>query len=268
MKLLKQLSLDPDQSTGGIDFKQRTLPKEGRHVIRNYGVIDLGKHPVVFEGKATLDKEGKQVYQNQIALLFEFPKVLEAFKEGEAPTPFTIAQEYTFIASDRAKICKVLKSWGKLKESPKKLNLKPYLGKYCEANITHSISKKDPSKVYANIGDAGRDILPLTKEFENPAEPGKIIKLVDENNVPVGCRAHNKDIWFDLDNFSWEQFKMIPKYVQDKIRKSVEFPAILQKFPEPAVPGTQVNHAASPAVNSAQPVAQAETLGDDAAPVF
>ncbi len=286
--IIKQMSLDPDQSTGGYEFKTRALPKEGKHVIRNYGVIDLGKHPVIFEGKAKLDDKGNQVYQPAVALLFEFPKVLEPFKEGDEPTPYIIAQDYTFIASDRSKICKVLKSWANLKQPIKKLNLKPYLGKYCEANITHTVSKKDTSKVYANIGDGGRDVLPLTKTFENPAEPGKIYPLVDERGIPIGCKSHNADIWFDLDNFTWEQFKTIPKYVQDKIRKCQEFPSILQKFPEPSAPVAQTNYSASPNVNTAthtaadgkqydqkgnavvQPVAAAQpvSLGDDESPVF
>lgn len=257
------MSLNPEQSTGGGNFIKRTLPKEGKNTLRNYGVVDLGKHAVVFEGKPTLDKAGNQLYQSQVSLLFEFPKVLQSIKEGEPQTPFIISQDYSFIASDRSKLCKVLKSWGRLKENPKQLNLKPYLGQYCEANIIHKAKASDSSSIFANINDGGRDISPIDKTIEIPDESTptgtKVVSLVEaDGRTPKGCKAYNKDIWFDLDHFNWEQFKTLPKLVQDKIRKCQEWPTIIAKNPEPqdAIANTGYN-----------PYAQQNTIADESAPV-
>lgn len=253
------MSLDPKDSTGS-NFITRTLPKEGKNIMRNYGMVDLGTQMVSFQ-----NQEPKPT--PMVALLFEFPKVLQSIKEGEAPTPFTIAQDYSFIASERSKLCKVLKSWGQLKSTPKTLNLKPYLGQYCEGNIVHASKKNDPETIYANINDGGRDISPLTKEIENPSDPSKMITFVEaDGKTPIGCKPHNQNIWFDLSNFNWEQFKTLPKYIQDKIKRSNEWPAIQAQHPEPQSAGATHQQNSAQSANI-MPTAAAPVVSNDA-PAF
>lgn len=229
------MSLDPNKST--YDSKPRVNAKVGRHVARNYGVVDIGTQMESFQGKP---KEPTA----KVILMFELPKSLHTYDEKEGPKPLTVFHEYTNKASDRGSLCKVLKSWGSLKETPKKLDLKPYLGKYCELTIEHKPKKSDPSVIYANIADGGKAISPTTKSIEDPQNPGKMIMLVDpQTKIPYGCKATNPDIWFDMDNFTWAQFKSLPKYIQKKIRESVEWPIITQNNPEPvAQPGQQQFH--------------------------
>lgn len=228
------MSLDPNKST--YDSKPRVLPKQGRKVARNYGVIDIGTQMESF-------KNNPPEPTAKVILMFELPKELHTYDEKEGPKPLTVFHEYTNKASDRGSLCKVLKSWGNLQDIPKKLNLKPYLGKYCELTIEHKPKKSDPSIIYANIADGGKAISPTTKSIEDPQNPGKQIMLVDpQTKIPYGCQAFNKDIWFDMDNFTWAQFKSLPKYIQEKIRKSVEWPAITQNNPEPVAQQGQQQH--------------------------
>lgn len=219
------MSLDPKKSQ--YDSRPRVNPKAGKHVARNYGVIDIGTQMESFKNQPPEPSA-------KVILMFELPKSLHVYKEGEQPKPLTVFQEYTNKASDRGNLCKVLKSWGSLSETPKQLNLKPYLGKYCELMIELKPKKSDPSVVYANISDGGRGISPTTKSIEDPQVPGKEILLVDPaTKIPYGCKAYNADIWFDMDNFTWEQFKSLPKFIQEKIRRSVEWPTITANNPEP-----------------------------------
>jgi hypothetical protein len=251
------MGLDPKESNG--NFVTRALPKEGKHIIRNYGMVDLGTQMVAYQNNPPKPT-------HMVALLFELPKILQSIKEGEAATPFTISQEYSFVASDRSKLCQVLKSWGKLKTVPKTLNLKPYLGQYCEANIVHKPKASDPSTIYANIDDGGRDIYPLTKEIENPAEPGTMIKFVGpDDKTPLGCQSYSKDVWFELDKFNWDQFYSLPKFIQNKIKKSVEWPVVLAAHPEPQSAGTAyANSSESMPMESSSVV----TSVDNSAPAF
>lgn len=194
-----------------------TIP-EGRHIARCYGVIDLGTQMVSFMGAEAKPKP-------IIMLQFEIPAFMHVFTEEKGKQPLVTSQEYTFLATDRSKICKVLKSWGRLKEMPTRLNLKPYLGQYCEVKMEHTISKKDGKIVYSNIADGGRYIDALTPEQKAS------LPLV----LPTGS---NPNMWFDLDNFSWEVFNKIPEWIQKKIKLSQEWSGILAKYPAPAAQTT------------------------------
>ncbi len=201
------MSLDSNKSTS--TFKPRPIIPDGRHIARNYGVIDLGTQMVSFKGNPAEPKP-------MVMLQFEFPKFMHLFEEEKGMQPLVTSQEYTFYATDKGKLCKVLKSWGKLKEFPKKLNLNPYLGQWCEIKMEHTLSKKDSSITYSNIADGGKwiDALSDSDKASLPKTP------------PAGC---HQNLWFDLDNFSWEIFDKIPKWIQKKIEASREWPTILSK---------------------------------------
>ncbi|MCC7514509.1 MAG: hypothetical protein IT212_07435 [Bacteroidia bacterium] len=260
------MSLNPAKSS--FDNKPRVNPKVGKHVVRNFGVIDIGTQMESFEGKPPKPTP-------KVILMFEFPKVLHVFDEKVGPEPLQVFSEYSFIASDRSKLCKVLKAWGRLEMSPKQLNLKPYLGKYCEVEIEHKPKRDDPSIIYSNIADNGRSVFPVTESIDDPQQEGKVIQLIDPaTRIPYGCKAYNANVWFDMDNFTWEQFKSLPKFIQDKIRKSREFPEkVATHGAEPASETPTTSH--SQAQNYEKPVASVPsdtkpivTAADDDMPSF
>lgn len=239
------MSLDPKKST--FDSKPRVNPPVGKQTARNYAIIDIGTQTESFEGKAP-----KQT--PKVMFLFEFPKSLHVFKEEVGPEPLEVSQEYSYIASDRSKLCKVLKVWGNLPKSPTELNLKPYLGQYCEIDIEYKPKKDNPEIIYANIADGGRGVSRHPETFTNPVD-NSIIRLIDPvTRIPIGCKAYNKDFWFDLDHFNWAQFKEIPKFIQDKIKLSAEWSGILQKYgqepqvTQPVINANISNYAATPKV--------------------
>ncbi len=199
------MSLDPKNST--TNYKPRPIAPEGKHIARNYGVIDLGTQMVSFQGNPP---EPKSI----VLLMFEFPKLLHVFDEAKGPQPLVISQEYTNIASNKSKICKVLKAWRKLKDLPKQLDLKKYHGKWCEIKIEHKPNRTDPEIIYANIYDGGRGIDALSDE-----QKAIIPKL---QTVP----GLNKNIWLDFDNFDWNVYNELPEFIQKKIQQAKEWTAI------------------------------------------
>lgn len=202
------MSLDPNQT----QRKPRTLPEIGIQSARCYAIIDCGKIYKEFNG-------AKQEYPTPTVLLcFELTKYMTTFDEKDGPVPFTIQQEFAFSASSKAKLPKVLKSWGRLTKPVTTINLKPYLGKYCVVNIEHTESKKNPGEMFAKISGNGLGISPWDKERATPA-------------------VHYKDIYFDLDQFSWEVFKTLPQKAQKLIKSSEDWPLILKKNPEPVSQG-------------------------------
>jgi len=198
------MSLDPNQSAKS----SFPLIPEGNHPARCFAIVDIGKH--YFMG--IKDKQPSQ----KVMLCFEFTKFMHSSKEGEDKQPLIICQEYSFALGDKATLPKVLKSWGKLSKPIEKLNIAPYLGQFCSIEIEHNPSKKDPAKIYANIAYKGQAIKPLNGE-----KPKK----------------HNKDILFDLDNFSWDAFNSLPFLPKKKLQESCDWSGITAKHPKPIEQG-------------------------------
>lgn len=239
-QIKNNMGLNPEKSA--TNSTPRPLIPSGRNVARNYAIIDMGHQHESYQG-------APPEWKAKVMLIFEFPQFTHVFDEAKGKQPLVVSQEYTFIASDRSKLCKVLKAWGNLKEMPKKLNLKPYLGQYCEIKIEHVVSKKDATQTYSNIADGGRWVDAITAE--------------QRANLPKGV---NPNVFFDLDEFTWDAFGKIPKYIQDKIRKSREWADIIKKYPEPAQSGS--SEQASFAVEE-QPVGNGPVVhSDGSAPAF
>jgi len=45
-------------------------------------------------------------------------------------------------------------------------------------------------------------------------------------------KTENETIFFSLTNFSWESYNKLPKFIQETIAKSKEWPGILRNFPQ------------------------------------
>ena len=196
------MSLDP-KKTAKI---ARKLPEEGLQEARCFAIIDLGIQQGSYKGQPTEP-------QPEVMLCWELTKFMNTYKEEDGPVPATIMQKYTFSNGKKAKLPKVLKSWGQVKKELEVLNLKPYLGQYCMLNIEHTANGD-----YANISGNGTGVNPFMAQLKKP-------------------KPFYDNIWFDLDQFSWELFNKLPQYPQKLIQKSENWPAILKQHPAPVGQG-------------------------------
>lgn len=209
------MSLNPQQSAS--TNKPRPVIPPGTYIARNYAVIDLGTQMESYMGQ-----EPKA--SHKVILIFEIPKFMHVFEEEKGPQPLVVSQEYTFIASDKSKLAKVMKAWGSLKEMPKTLNLKKYLGKYCTVTVENKeVTKNGNTNTYSSIADGGRSISPVMEEMKG--------------SLPQAC---NPDVWLEMDMntpFDWATFGKIPKWIQEKMKKSQEWSGITTKYPQPSATG-------------------------------
>lgn len=193
---------------------QRKLPEQGTQPARCFAIIDLGNQPQVYQGIA---KDPAP----EIIIFWELTKFMVSYKEGGKPEPLIISQKYSWTSGEKAKLPLILKTWAKRDTPLPKLTpaiIEQFVGKYCMLSVEHKVGK-DGTK-YANIAGNGRGVSPFMSEVKKPAE-------------------FHKGIFFNLDKFTWDQFKELPEYAQKLIRKSVEWPSIIAKSPEPVAAGEQ-----------------------------
>lgn len=211
-----------EKSTEGTSFKPLVIPDAGLQPARIYAIIDLGSHLNFFNNQPVINKKtGKQTISDKIMICWELTKFMNTPDDPSyKPFPATINCEYGYSADTKAKLPDVLKSCGPMKTRPEKLNeelLKKFVGHLCMINVEHAdgVDKKTGKpRIYSNISGKGRGVNPWMKEMPKP----------------IAC---NEQIFFSLENFSWEVFYKLPKKAQDIIRKSLNFAGILAKHPEP-----------------------------------
>ncbi len=211
-----------EKTSEGAQLKPLVLPDAGLQPARCFAIIDLGSRLSFFNGQPTINKKtGKQMTQDRIMIFWELPKFMNVSDNPEyAPFPATVRQEYTYSVDSRASLCDVLKAWGPMKTRPEKLSndlLKKFLGHPCMLNIEHNdVVDKTTKKTntWANISGKGRGVNPWMKELTPPEK-------------------YNEQILFTLEGFTWDSFYKLPKYAQKLVRKSLEFPSIIAKNPEP-----------------------------------
>ena len=183
--------------------QQEFTPVEsGIHNARFFAVVDIGTQDEQYLGEA------KKIHK--IAFAFEFSELLE-IEGNRVGEPRIIWVEYTASLGDKANLRKQLGSlFGKeikTKEDAQKVTEGlPNLAKKtraCRLNILHK-STKD-GKIFAKI----ETILPLDPKFKYP--PTK-----------------REPIYFSLDpgEFDSKVLDLLPKKMQEKIKKSPEFAAL------------------------------------------
>lgn len=187
---------------------QRPIPPQGTHVAVCYAIIDLGTQSTTWQGQ---EKKIPKVHFS-----FELVNLAGAvFDEKKGIQPFGIFQDYTVSIGDKATLKQVLCTWGNM-TAIKNLEaiIDKFVGAKCMIQVVHAPSK-DKTIMYANIANGGRGII----------------------RCPDGTQAaplKNEKLFFDLNKFSWATFSKVPKFLQDKIRKAVEWPSIIAKYgPEP-----------------------------------
>lgn len=176
---------------------QKPLPTERQHLALCVAIVDLGTQQGFFNGAPTSSRK--------IALTFEIPGEKAVFKKEDGPKPFTVTSEYTFSVDTKANFRKALDSWmGTAVTELDSEKLAKLLRRPAMIQIVHNPGKSD-GLVYANIANKGVSI------FKRPQD------------VPFPKTTENEPYFFDLDEFSWDTFDKVPKWLQDKISKSPEF---------------------------------------------
>ncbi len=185
---------------------QKPIPPAGIHPAICYAIIDMGVHQESYQGNPPRNVQ-------KLKMCFEFPTLPEqVFDETKGPQRLSIMQDYNVSTGDKATLIKMLKQWRNVQAIDLAKDLKAYLGAPCTILVKHST--KD-GITYANIEQAGLMVMPPTQALGEPKNP---------------------KVFFDTDNFSWPVFHSLWKFIQDKIRSSVEWNNIVAKHgPEPAV---------------------------------
>ncbi len=186
--------------------KQKPLPPEGQTLGLCYSIIDMGTQITSYPGKPP--GEAKQVQ-----LSWELPKYRAVFNQEVGEQVMALFQTYTFSLSEKANFRKMIDSWvGKPVKALSDETMQKFLGKPCMIQIVHATSKDGKLK-YANIAMKGLGI------YKRPAE------------VPFPENTENEKIFFSLSSFSWDTYNKIPKFMQETIAKSKEWPGILRNYP-------------------------------------
>lgn len=179
---------------------KRELTPAGNYIARCYQMIHIGTVMESYMGEAkTL---------NKVRIGWELPTELKIFNEEKGPQPRAISKEYTLSLNEKANLRKMLASWrGKdfTEAEAKSFDITNLIGKPCMLNIIHKHGVSDPSKIYEEIGS----VSPLPKGVPCPAQI-------------------NPSFVLDYDNFSEEKFEILPDFIKDKMKSSLEFAKMKQ----------------------------------------
>jgi len=228
---------------------QGAIPPASLHLAVCYSIIDLGTQEEQFPGKP-------MTLAQKVHYSWELPNLpFVTFDATKGAQPMALFQEYTVSAGDKAKLPKMLCSWGNM--DIKQLKgitsdfLKKFLGQACMLSVVHTQAKTavdantgQPIK-YAQIGGNGLMVMPRMAEIAKPNGTINPIKFLD------------------LDAFDWNVYNSLPSFLQEKIAKCKEWPSILAKYPKP-VEGT-ANVGASqqnPAMQMEQGTGVSNPVGD------
>jgi len=178
--------------------KQRVLPPAGNHVARLVWFIDLGNQDIEWKG------EVKNLHK--VRMSWELPTEVHVFDEHKGAEPFMVHKEYTLSFNDKATLRKDLESWrGKAftEEELKVFDETKLMGKPCMVNVVHTTKGE---KTYANVTGI--------------------------TNIPKGMQdypQYNDSMIYNAFNGEDEIFKGLPEWLQEKIAKSPQFKAGVQK---------------------------------------
>lgn len=165
----------------------------GTHIARCYLIADLGTQETTFQG------EIKQ--QRKIVFAFETPgKLMESGK------PFAISETFTASIGSKAKLRNVLENWKGSPFTPQEeagFNPEYFLNRPCFISVVHETSQKT-GKTYANIG--------------------AVMQIPEGVSAPTGINA---PVYFMLDEYTDESFSYLPEWIQNKVKLSPEYQAII-----------------------------------------
>lgn len=193
--------------------KQQPLPTAKQHLALCYSVIDLGTQTGVFNGN--------EIKSRKIYLNFEIPGEKAVFDDSKGPQCFTVGQEYTFSLDSKANFRKMLDSWmGKPVTELNSEKLLKFLKRPGMIQVVHQPSK-DGTIIYANIANKGISVFKRPEDQQFPKD------------------TENKPFLFDLDDYSPETFNLVPKWLQEKIKKSPEYKAAISGGTQGVITATE-----------------------------
>lgn len=204
-------------SLNGNSFekKQRPIPPQGPQVAVCYSIIDLGTHLISFQNQQP--KETPLVHFSWE--LPNLPKVV--FKEGDAPKPLAIFQEYSVFMADNAKLPKLLMAWRGKPVTNLAVELPIFLGQPCLINVEYKNDKQKPEIIYANVAMNGLGVMRLPQ------------------GTPVNPLS-NPLMFFNLDDYSHAKFLLLPEWIRKRITQSLEWSGIIAKYgPVPTAEASQ-----------------------------
>ncbi len=179
---------------GGGNYPQL---EAGTYAARCYSMLYLG---------TIKSKIGdKEEMLQKIRIGWELATEMHEFKEGEGLKPMVISEEYTLSLNEKANLRKMLVSWrGKdfTDEEVEGFDVTKCLGAPCM--ITTFLKKSKDGKEYARVSG----VSPVMKIN------GQLIKVAPLINPKTEL---------NYDNFDFKLFESLPKFIQDKIKSSVEY---------------------------------------------
>lgn len=195
------------ESTGS--GKRQDPVAEGNYIARLVQVVDFGlqaQRP--FKGE-----EKKPAYEVMLTyeLCTEFMKDEDGNDMEDKPRWISETMPMYSLEADRAKSTKRIKAIDTSLQHEG--NLAEMVGMPCTVTVVQNVNKHDTSKVYVDVG--------------NVTPPMKGLPVPELKNDPV---------IFDLDEPDMETYERLPDWVQEKLRKNLEYEGSpLQKLLEGAV---------------------------------
>ena len=174
------------------------IPESGTFVARCVSMIEIGT--------ITTEIKGIEKRMKKVSITWELPTELHVFDPDKGEQPFVVSKEYTLSMNSQSNLRHDLESWrGKKYEEAEaeKVDITKLLGQPCQISIIHEPSKKDASKIYANVSS-------VTKLMKGTVCPPQI--------NPAKLLAY--------DDWNWDVFESLSDYMKNKIRSSEEFQAM------------------------------------------
>lgn len=214
------------RSNGGGNFEKQDPIPQGNHLGILYSIVEVGTVDEEYQGEA------KKAFK--VSMTWELPGITGIYtKDGvDQELPRVISKSYTLSAHEKAGLRKMIQSWrGKnfTDDEAADFDIAVLLGKPCLVQVIHT-TKGD--NVYANIAAI--------------------------TGVPKGMPIFeqvNPTRYLSYDNFSWELFNALPKFLRELMESTPEFKAL----PKPSAPKGHADNIPAPARASNGEVKKAGT---------
>lgn len=174
----------------------------GTYPARCYSMVYIGAVPTSFQGTESI--------KERIRVTWELPTEMHVFKEGEPAMPRVISKEYTLSLHENATLRHQLKAWrGKdfTNEEAAKFNIAKLVGKTCTLTIGHKTGKD--GNTYVEITGIG----PYMKGMPE-------------------YRQFNPSFILTYQNWDWDAFNSLPKFIREKMETSKEYKAMTMHLME------------------------------------
>lgn len=174
-----------------MKIKDRAKPKiptvePGVYVAVCIGVIDLGEQY----------SEKFKNYSSKVQFVWELP--YETIEVDGKQEPKQLSREFAIATKKNSNLRTFISSWNSKAYSDEEfpeVELFDQIGKPCQLNVVLNDTGE-----YANVDT----VMPLPKGFPAP-------------------QSSTRPIVWDMDNWNDEAFKVLPEWVQDKIKKSTQY---------------------------------------------